>query len=81
MRKREEGRRGERGEGEVCGVKRPRINLHRKQGCLIFICESLERLLWLLKSSAKPTVSSFALGDGLVEMEAGVAFLWKSYGL
>lgn len=81
MRKREEGRRGERTEGEVCGVKRPGISLHYKQGCLLFICKSLELLLCLLKSSAGPTVSSFALGDGLVEIEAGVAFLSKSYGL
>lgn len=81
MRKREESRKGERAEGEVCGVKRPRIDIHYKQGCPIFICKSLELRLCLLKSSAEPMVSSFALGDGLVEIEAGVAYLLVSYGL
>ena len=59
----------------------PGVNLSYKWGCLIFSFESPELLLCLLKSLAKPTSSSFALGECFVETEAGVEFLLKPHRL
>lgn len=62
-------------------MKRPGHKPLYEQGYLISSFQSLELLLCLFKSPAKPTISSFALGECFVEIEAKVEFLLKSHGL
>lgn len=62
-------------------MKRPRINTLLQAGMSDTHFQVTRVVLCLLKSSAKPSTSSFALGDGFVEIEAGVEFLMKSCGL